>query len=104
MIIALYYGDMKQNDNQDMCLKNLVLSEIFRPKSMNGLLSRGGYFNEDVMYKFKFDIDQMVDELNVYPGVLKLDSNSLYTSIRNLYSLSNQLEIIDIISNIIQFE
>ena len=41
------------------------------------------------MYKFKFDIDQMVDELNIYPGVLKLDSNSLYTSIRNLYSLSN---------------
>ena len=30
MIVALYYGDMKQSDNQEMCLKNLVVSEIFK--------------------------------------------------------------------------
>lgn len=91
-ITCNFYGDMQQGDNQKICMNNLVTSGIFYTRKIPNNQKRDiREDNSSPMPRYmKMDPEQEEDDyLKNYKGIFKWESNNLYVTMRNLYSLAH---------------
>lgn len=89
---------MQHIQNQENCMYNLMISEIFRIKQVPQ-----NYMAKPLEPQLEDESQKMIN-LQFYNGQFQADPQSLYEVVRNLYSLSLRQEILILIANITNYQ